>query len=70
MTVTPTGTGSSPSAAQLAPASSRRWLGLACISVAQLMVALDATIINIALPSAQRSLGAASAMVQHGPCSS
>src|SRR5215469_15692087 len=34
-----------------------KWLGLACISVAQLMVALDATVINIALPSAQRSLG-------------
>ena len=35
---------------------SRRWLGLTCISVAQLMVALDATVINIALPSAQRAL--------------
>src|SRR5579862_2709058 len=33
-----------------------RWLGLACISVAQLMVALDATVINIALPTAQRAL--------------
>jgi EmrB/QacA subfamily drug resistance transporter len=38
-------------------AGSSKWLGLACISVAQLMVALDATVINIALPSAQRSLG-------------
>jgi EmrB/QacA subfamily drug resistance transporter len=37
------------------PAPSR-WLGLATISVAQLMVALDATVINIALPSAQRAL--------------
>ncbi len=36
---------------------SSKWLGLACISIAQLMVALDATVINIALPSAQRSLG-------------
>jgi EmrB/QacA subfamily drug resistance transporter len=35
---------------------SRRWLGLACVSVAQLMVALDATVVNIALPSAQRAL--------------
>src|SRR5262249_58450375 len=35
---------------------SRKWLGLACTSVVQLMVALDATVINIALPSAQRSL--------------
>jgi EmrB/QacA subfamily drug resistance transporter len=39
------------------PDPSRRWLALACISVAQLMVALDATVINIALPSAQRTLG-------------
>jgi EmrB/QacA subfamily drug resistance transporter len=38
-------------------AASRRWIGLVCISTAQLMVALDATVINIALPSAQRSLG-------------
>jgi EmrB/QacA subfamily drug resistance transporter len=36
--------------------SSGRWLALVCISVAQLMVALDATVINIALPSAQRGL--------------
>ena len=36
--------------------ASRRWLGLACVATAQLMVALDATIINIALPSAQRAL--------------
>jgi EmrB/QacA subfamily drug resistance transporter len=40
---------------QAAP-SSQRWLALVCISVAQLMVALDATVINIALPSAQRGL--------------
>jgi EmrB/QacA subfamily drug resistance transporter len=33
-----------------------QWLVLAVIGVAQLMVVLDATIINIALPSAQRSL--------------
>jgi hypothetical protein len=31
-----------------------RWIGLAVVSVAQLMVALDATVMNIALPSAQR----------------
>jgi EmrB/QacA subfamily drug resistance transporter len=35
----------------------RRWLAVAVIAVAQLMTALDATIVNIALPSAQRSLG-------------
>jgi EmrB/QacA subfamily drug resistance transporter len=35
----------------------RRWAVLALLGVAQLMVVLDATIVNIALPSAQRSLG-------------
>src|SRR5437899_86524 len=34
----------------------RRWLALAFIALAQLMVALDATIVNIALPTAQSSL--------------
>ena len=31
----------------------RRWLVLAVIGLAQLMVVLDVTIVNIALPSAQ-----------------
>ncbi|MFC4031711.1 MFS transporter [Streptomyces polygonati] len=35
----------------------RRWKALVFISLAQLMVVLDSTIVNIALPSAQRSLG-------------
>jgi len=35
----------------------RRWLILAMVGVAQLMVVLDATIVNIALPSAQKALG-------------
>lgn len=35
----------------------RRWLALAVIAVAQLMVVLDATIVNIALPQAQSDLG-------------
>src|SRR5579862_4538258 len=35
----------------------RRWLILGVIGLAQLMVVLDATIVNIALPSAQRALG-------------
>ncbi len=34
-----------------------RWVVLALLGVAQLMVVLDATIVNIALPSAQKSLG-------------
>ena len=39
----------------------RRWIGLAFIALAQLMAALDATIVSIALPSAQRALGASDA---------
>ncbi|WTW18401.1 hypothetical protein OHU89_23115 [Streptomyces sp. NBC_00019] len=35
----------------------RRWWGLVIIALAQLMVVLDATIVNIALPSAQQDLG-------------
>jgi EmrB/QacA subfamily drug resistance transporter len=41
--------------------ASRRWPALAFIGVAQLMVALDATIVSIALPSAQRALGVSDA---------
>jgi EmrB/QacA subfamily drug resistance transporter len=39
-----------------AAAEPNRWAALALLSVAQLMVVLDATIVNIALPSAQRAL--------------
>jgi EmrB/QacA subfamily drug resistance transporter len=35
----------------------RRWLALVFICLAQLMVVLDVTIVNIALPSAQQDLG-------------
>jgi EmrB/QacA subfamily drug resistance transporter len=35
----------------------RRWAVLVVIALAQLMVVLDSTIVNIALPSAQRDLG-------------
>lgn len=38
-------------------ADPRRWWGLVIIALAQLMVVLDATIVNIALPSAQSDLG-------------
>jgi EmrB/QacA subfamily drug resistance transporter len=43
----------------MSPPSSyeRRWLILALIATAQLMIVLDLTIVNIALPSAQRDLG-------------
>ena len=39
-----------------APAD-RRWLVLVVVAIAQLMVVLDSTVVNIALPAAQRSLG-------------
>jgi EmrB/QacA subfamily drug resistance transporter len=37
------------------PHHERRWLILAVLGIAQLMVVLDATVVNIALPSAQRA---------------
>ena len=43
--------------AEANPHHERRWLILAVLSLAQLMVVLDATIVNIALPSAQADLG-------------
>ena len=41
-----------PAAAQV----DRRWLVLVVVATAQLMVVLDSTVVNIALPSAQRAL--------------
>src|SRR5947208_8739865 len=38
------------------PDHSRRWAVLALLGIAQLMVVLDVTVVNIALPSAQRAL--------------
>ena len=42
---------------QPAAPGDRRWRILVVVAVAQLMVVLDSTIVNIALPSAQRALG-------------
>jgi EmrB/QacA subfamily drug resistance transporter len=42
---------------RLAAPGDRRWLILVVVAIAQLMVVLDSTIVNIALPSAQRALG-------------
>jgi EmrB/QacA subfamily drug resistance transporter len=39
------------------PHHARRWLILAAVALAQLMVVLDVTVVNIALPSAQADLG-------------
>jgi EmrB/QacA subfamily drug resistance transporter len=44
-------------AAETRPRSDYRWLVLVVVSTAQLMVVLDATVVNIALPSAQADLG-------------
>jgi EmrB/QacA subfamily drug resistance transporter len=55
---TPTGTGVADGGQAAAhPPDPRRWLALAVIAIAQLMVVLDATIVNIAMPSAQQALG-------------
>jgi EmrB/QacA subfamily drug resistance transporter len=43
--------------AGVAKAEDKRWLILVILAIAQLMVVLDATIVNIALPSAQEALG-------------
>src|SRR5215218_8457565 len=45
-----------PSMSHENPHHERRWAILALLGIAQLMVVLDATIVNIALPSAQQSL--------------
>jgi MFS family permease len=45
-------------------ASDHRWLVLALLCTAQLLVVLDATIVNIALPSIQRDLGFSDANLQ------
>jgi len=47
--------GTPPQASPAAP--DHRWLILGIIGLAQLMIVLDATIMNIALPTAQRDLG-------------
>ncbi|MFC7483762.1 MFS transporter [Luedemannella flava] len=46
-----------PAVDDTAPPDRRRWWALAVIAIAQLMVVLDATVVNIALPSAQHALG-------------
>ncbi|MFJ7156034.1 MFS transporter [Streptomyces sp. NPDC101118] len=50
-------TAPSPAPGGLPQADPSRWKALVFIALAQLMVVLDATIVNIALPSAQQDLG-------------
>ncbi|MEU3500508.1 MFS transporter [Streptomyces hundungensis] len=49
--------GPPPQAPHTGARHEHRWLVLGVIALAQLMVVLDATIVNIALPSAQQDLG-------------
>lgn len=44
-----------------APTNERRWLGLAALAVAQLMIVVDMTIVNVALPSINAELGISAA---------
>ncbi|GIF20381.1 EmrB/QacA subfamily drug resistance transporter [Actinoplanes tereljensis] len=46
-----------PPSATAPPGGSGRWWSLVVLAMAQLMVVLDATIVNIALPTAQADLG-------------
>jgi EmrB/QacA subfamily drug resistance transporter len=52
----PNGPGQAAGDGLASPPDPRRWLILGVVGLAQLMVILDATIVNIALPSAQRAL--------------
>ncbi len=52
-----TTTTAAPPILDVDPHHERRWLILGVIGIAQLLVVLDATIVNIALPAAQRDLG-------------
>ncbi|WBB69465.1 MFS transporter [Micromonospora sp. WMMD812] len=56
-TSTSPGASGAPGGEAVAAAHPRRWAALAVIAIAQLMVVLDATIVNIALPHAQADLG-------------
>ena len=47
----------SPASPGQPAASTRRWWTLVTVALAQLMVVLDSTVVNIALPSAQADLG-------------
>src|SRR5579884_3774314 len=59
------GSGPKPRPADATPVSiAHRWLALVVIALAQLMVALDATIVSIALPTAQAALHAGDAQRQ------
>jgi MFS family permease len=49
---------------QVAQVTRRRWATLAVLSVTLLLISLDTTILNVALPSIVRGLGASSSQLQ------
>jgi EmrB/QacA subfamily drug resistance transporter len=53
---TPDPAGRSQSLASADPHHERRWLILATVCIAQLMLLIDSTVVNVALPSAQQAL--------------
>ena len=57
MTLPSTPVPDTPAPPESSTSDPKRWIALLVIGVAQLMVVLDASIVNIALPSAQRELG-------------
>jgi EmrB/QacA subfamily drug resistance transporter len=59
--VSPDAPGAPPAGLGGTPSDPRRWWALAVLAAAQLMIVLDASIVNIALPSAQRDLGISNA---------
>ena len=62
---TPPGTTSSDVTPAVTPGPDpRRWLALAVIAVAQLMIVLDVSVVNIALPDAGIDLGISAANIQ------
>lgn len=62
--VTTTGAGRDPSAGSEPDRERRPWSLMVLLSVAQFMVILDATVVNVALPSIARSLGFAAGDLQ------
>ncbi|MDX6300542.1 MAG: hypothetical protein QOF53_1756 [Nocardioidaceae bacterium] len=59
--MTPTNFQSGPDGPSTEPPDPRRWWALTVLAAAQLMIVLDASIVNIALPSAQKDLGISNA---------